>query len=55
MHTEHDKISIKINATNRNIKARVSNNINIVGKVSSTPKKITEQLVLVEYIDGGFF
>ena len=55
MHTEHDKVSVKIKANSQNIKAKVSNNINIVGRVSSAPQKITEQIVILEYIDGGLF
>lgn len=38
-----------------NIATKVSNNINTIAKVASAPQKITERLVLLEYIDGGFF
>jgi hypothetical protein len=55
MHTEHDKISVKIKSTNKKIKAKVSNNINIVGRVSTTPARVVEKVVLLEYIDGGLF
>ena len=55
MHTEHDKVSVKVKTNTGTIKAKVSNNINIVGRVRSQPQKVIEQVVLLEYIDGGFF
>lgn len=56
MHTEHDKVTVKLKSTSGTIKAKVSNNINMVAKVSQPTRVKTEIVeVPIDWIDGGFF